>query len=77
MKPILFIHAYDINHYINCVFFSVRLELRLLWQPFSLLWLYLVNSQMSVNRTIGPLVICIPADRASDTMIAPRGLLSI
>ena len=43
-----------------CFFFvSIRLEAWLLWQLFSLLWLYLANSQVSVYRTIGPQVLII------------------
>ena len=55
IKLILFIHTYDIILYIKYVScFNVRLELWLLWQLFSFLWLYLTNSQVSVYRTIGP-----------------------
>ena len=42
------------------LFVSVREKLWLHWQLFSLLWLYLANSQVSVYRTISPLVLKVP-----------------
>ena len=56
MKLILFIHAYDIILYIYNVFCFGQVRTLVAMAPFSLLWLYLANSQVSVYRTIGPLV---------------------
>ena len=54
MKLILFRHAYGIFFYIYFCFCQLRTMVAM--ELFSLLWLYLANSQVSVYRTIGPLV---------------------
>ena len=57
MKLILCIHVYDIILYINCVVYFVLFRQELVaMAPFSFLWLYLASIQVSVCRTIGPLV---------------------
>ena len=53
---ILFIHVYDIIHYINCVFLFCSGKNWLLWHFFFFFWLHPANIQVSVCRTIGPLV---------------------
>ena len=56
MKLFLFIHAYGIILYINSVFGFGQVTTLIAMATFSLLWIYLVNSQVSVYRTMGPLV---------------------
>ena len=56
IKLLLFINAYGIILYIICAFLFDQIRTLVAIATFSLLWLYLANSQVSVYRSIGPLV---------------------
>ena len=51
-----FVHVFDIILYINCVFCFGQLRTLVAMATFLMLWLYQASSQVSVYRTIGPLV---------------------